>query len=84
MIKAATDFSYRKFVEGSKKKLVQNCTADVEDLFKKIFNTNGDERITFAKIREHPLFLKYFPVIEEASKILYGKKFQSKILAKGK
>ncbi len=56
----------------------------MEDLFKKIFNTSDDDRITFAKIREHPLFAKYFPVVDTASKILYGKKFQSKILLKGK
>lgn len=47
----ATDFSYKKAVEGSKKKLMQNCTADVEDLFRKIFNPDGEERITFLKIR---------------------------------
>lgn len=60
----ATDFSYKKAVEGSKKKLMQNCTADVEDLFRKIFNPDGEERITFLKIRSHPLFSKYFPVVE--------------------
>ncbi len=63
---------------------MQNCTHEVEDLLKKIFNPNGDDRITFAKIREHPLFAKYFPVADKASKILYGKKFQSKIVKKAK
>lgn len=63
---------------------MQNCTVEVEDLFKKIFNTNADDRITFSQIRQHPLFAKYFPVLDNASKILYGKKFQSKILMKGK
>ena len=43
---------------------MHNCTADVEDLFKKIFNPNGEDRITFYKIKEHPLFAKYFPVVE--------------------
>lgn len=71
-------------MEHSKKKIIQNCTNEVEDLFKKIFNPNSDDRITFAKIREHPLFAKYFPVADNASKILYGKKFQSKIVQKAK
>lgn len=56
----------------------------MEDLFKRIFNPNADDRITFAKIREHPIFAKYFPVVDNASKILYGKKFLSKIVQKAK
>jgi len=40
LIKIATDFSYKKFVEGSRKKILTNCTSDIEDLFKKIFNPN--------------------------------------------
>jgi hypothetical protein len=63
---------------------MDNCTNETEDLFKKIFNTNAEDRISFHDIRQHPLFKKYFPVIEEASKILYSKKFQSKIIAKTK
>ena len=53
-------------------------------LFSKIFTVDADDRITFYQIRSHPLFKKHFPVIEEASKILYTKKFQSKIVAKHK
>lgn len=30
------------------------------------------------------MFVKYFPVTDNASKILYGKKFQSKIVQKAK
>ena len=48
---AAKDFSYKKCVEQSKKKIMGNCTNEVEDLFKKIFNPNADDRITFSKIR---------------------------------
>jgi len=68
-------------VQTSKKQLVGNCTSDLEDLFKQMFNTNGDDRITFSEIRKHPIFAKHFPVVAEASKILYSKKFQpSKII----
>ena len=38
-----------------------NCTDEVQDLFKKMFDPNGQDRITFAKIRQHPLFVKHFP-----------------------
>jgi len=42
-----------------------------------MFNINGDDRITFSEIREHPIFAKHFPVVKEASKILYdGKKLK--------
>ena len=35
------------------------------------------------EIRRHPVFAKHFPVIAEASKILYRGKFQSKIVKGG-
>ena len=54
----------------------------MDDLFSQIFNTDIDNRITFSDIRRHPIFAKHFPVVAEASKILYGKKFQSKIVKK--
>lgn len=56
---------------------MDNCTEEVNDLFKKIFNPDGTKRITFVEIREHPLFKEYFPVIESQSRILY--KGQKKI-----
>jgi hypothetical protein len=79
---AAKDFSYKKVVDHSKKRIVANCTPEVEDLFKKIFNSNPENRITFSQIREHPLFVKYFPVVHQPSRILYGKKFESKVVKK--
>ena len=53
-------------------------------MFKKIFSPNTDDRITFSKIREHSLFVKYFPVAHQPSKVLYSKKFQSKVVQKAK
>jgi serine/threonine protein kinase len=70
-------------VKQSKKALTQNCTPDIEDLFKKIFELDPDRRITFSDIRKHPVFSKLFPVIQEASKILYSKKFQPSKIIKG-
>ncbi len=63
--------------------MTQNCTPEIEDLFKKMFELEPDDRITFSDIRLHPVFAKLFPVVPLASKILYGKKFQpSKIVKK--
>ena len=46
-----------------------------------MFEVDPDNRITFSDIRRHSVFAKHFPVVPEASKILYGKKFQpSKIV----
>ena len=46
-----------------------------------MFDLDPDNRITFSDIRRHPIFAKHFPVVAEASKILYSKKFQpSKII----
>ena len=48
-----------------------------------MFDLDPDNRITFSDIRYHPLFKKHFPVVNQASKILYSKKFQpSKIIKK--
>ena len=50
-----------------------------------MFELEPDDRITFSDIRRHPVFLKHFPVVAEASKILYSKKFQpSKIIKASK
>ena len=35
---------------------MENCTDEVNDLFKKMFNPDGAKRISFVEIREHPLF----------------------------
>ena len=51
--KQATDFSYRKAVMKTKKKIEENCTEEVEDLFKKMFSVYTNKRITFAEIRQH-------------------------------
>ncbi len=48
-----------------------------------MFELDPDDRITFSDIRKHPVFQKHFPIVQEASKILYSKKFQpSKIVKK--
>lgn len=63
--------------------MTQNCTPEIEDLFKKMFLLQPDDRINFSDIRRHPVFAKHFPVVAEASKILYSKRFQpSKIIKK--
>ena len=80
----ATKFVYSKAVEGTKKKRMENCIPELDDLFSRIFDTDIDNRITFSDIRRHPVFAKHFPVVAEASKILYSKKFQpSKIVKPG-
>jgi hypothetical protein len=81
--KLADNYSYSKAVAQTKKQMTVNCTPELEDLFKKIFDLEPDGRITFSDIRRHPVFAKHFPVVAEASKILYSKKFQpSKIIKK--
>lgn len=81
--KLASNFSYAASVKDSKKKIVSNCTPDLEDLFRCMFDLDPDNRITFSDIRRHPIFAKHFPVVAEASKILYASKFQpSKIVLK--
>ena len=74
LLKQSDGFSYKAAVEKSKKKLVQNCTPELEDLFARIFTKEPEDRINWVQIREHALFKKHFPVIAEASKILYSKK----------
>lgn len=61
--KLATNFSFSEAVKKTKKKKVENCTPDLEDLFSKIFELDTDNRITFAEIRKHPVFVKHFPVV---------------------
>ena len=47
-----------------------------------MFELDVDERITFSDIRRHPVFVKHFPIVAEASKILYSKKFQPSAIIK--
>lgn len=46
LILQSTDFSYRESVQKSKKNIIQNCTEDVEDFFKRIFTPDKNQRIT--------------------------------------
>ena len=79
----ASKFVYSEMVKKSKKQKTENCSPEMDDLFRQMFDTDIDNRITFSDIRRHPIFAKHFPVVAEASKILYGKKFQpSKIQKK--
>ena len=79
----ATKFVFSTAVKGTKKKKLENCTPELDDLFSKIFNVDTDSRITFEEIRRHPIFAKHFPNIAEASKILYRNKFQQSKIIKG-
>ena len=75
LTKLAADFSYKKAVMKTKKKILENCTDEVEDLFKKMFSIYTNKRITFAEIRQHEVFKKHFPKASQASQILYQQKF---------
>ncbi len=48
LIKQTTNFSYQETVEKSKKKFMNNCNKDVEDLFYRMFDPNPKKRITFS------------------------------------
>ena len=61
--KLAANFSYSAAVKGTKKQKTQNCTPELEDLFKCMFDLDPDNRITFSDIRKHPIFAKHFPVV---------------------
>lgn len=61
LIKYAKNFSYKAAVSNSSKKLMGNCTPEIEDLFKKMFDPDASKRINFAQIRLHPVFKEYFP-----------------------
>jgi serine/threonine protein kinase len=60
-VKAATNFSYKKAVQKTLKQKLENCTPEVEDLFKRIFEVDNRKRITFSDIRKHPIFAHHFP-----------------------
>lgn len=76
--KQAADFSYAAAVKKSKRKLMVNCTAEMESLFRQIFELEPEKRISFVGIREHPVFLKHFPEVAASSIILYSKKYKRK------
>lgn len=61
-------------MKKSKKKNMENCTEEIEDLFRRIFDSDAESRIGWVEIREHPVFRKHFPVITEDSKIIYKNK----------
>ena len=82
LYKQAENFSYRNKVMKTRKKISENCTDEIEDLFKKMFSAKVEKRITFSEIRQHPVFLKHFPQASEESKILYMTKFKSSRLKK--
>lgn len=71
----AEKFSYKLAVNNTRKKIVENCTPDMEDLFKKIFTIDRVKRINFAEVRQHPVFAKHFPKPSPESVILYHNKF---------
>lgn len=62
---------------------MDNCTPEMEDLFSQIFNIDGEQRISFISIREHPIFRRHFPEISSMSRIIYKSKvtsgFQQKV-----
>ena len=84
MRKIAKNFVYSNAVMATRKKRTENCTPEVEDLFKRMFEIDPEKRITFSEIRKHPVFAKHFSVVNEASKILYGNRFQPSKIIKGK
>ena len=71
LIRQCNEFSYKKSVESSSKKLIINCNNDVEDLFQRIFTPSGQERTTFSRIRSHPVFKKHFKDASNLSKAIY-------------
>lgn len=50
-MKQVNGFSYTESVQKTKKKKMENCIPEVEDLFKRIFIGNPRQRISFLQIR---------------------------------
>ena len=48
-----------------------NCTPEMEDLFKKMFNPDASKRLNFAQIRVHPIFKEYFPNPDQSLAKIY-------------
>lgn len=63
LAQAAKNFSYEKAVKKTNKQLTKNCSKEMEDLFRRIFEIDPEKRITFIEIRQNPIFLKHFPTI---------------------
>lgn len=53
---------------------MENCTPEIEDLFKKIFEPQRQKRITFSEIREHSVFKEFFPEGAAILEIVYRNK----------
>lgn len=70
LIEQAKAFKYSEAVKKSKKKIIENCTSEMDDLFARIFNTNPAERIDFSEIKQHPIFKHHFPTFSSSSKIV--------------
>ena len=73
--KLAENFDFEISVKRTKKKKMENCTPEMKDLFKRIFNLDVNKRITFTEIRQHPVFAKHFSIISQDSLLLYKKKY---------
>ena len=58
--KLADKFIYSEAVKKTSKKREENCSADMDDLFRRIFDLDAERRITFSEIRYHPIFAKHF------------------------
>lgn len=71
-MKQAKNFVYSQAVAKTSRKIKENCTKDMDDLFSKIFELDPKKRINFSDIRQHPVFKPYFPN-QEKSKIYFNK-----------
>ena len=71
-MKQAANFSYREKVQATKKAKMENCTPEVEDLFRQMFELDSSKRINFSDIRRHPVFAHYFPNVDETLSKIYG------------
>lgn len=84
--KQANNFSYKEYVTNTKYGKIENCTEEMEDLFRKIFQLDPSKRLTFIEIREHPVFQGYFQndkYSEIRLKGIYSKKVgESEIIKK--
>jgi len=54
---------------------MENCTPELEDLFKRMFEIDGSKRITFSEIRKHPVFALHFPNVDNVVDQIYGSAF---------
>ena len=49
-------FSYKEAVQKTPQHITANCTPEMEDLFKRIFDVETSQRITFEQLKNHPVF----------------------------